>query len=188
MAEVTEGQQFGVPYNLLIEELLNDAKYFLQLARNHRNKDEVRARTYARAAIITTFAALESRINFHCWWIAEHGDVQPHEEAFLREQRLELTRDGYFDIVGSRFYSLEDKIRFLHWHSKGEPIDTNGTLWKLFLNVKRVRDRLVHPKPEQASFSQHMVESAKGCLIAVTKIMTLLASESSGGRAVHKKP
>lgn len=177
MTKVAEGEQFGVPYNRLVKELLDDAKYFLDLARNHKNRDDSRTRTYARAAIITAFAALESWINFLCWVTAEHGDIQPHEEAFLREQRLELTGAGYFDIVGSRFHSLEEKIRFLHWHSRGAPIDTKGALWHVFLRAKRVRDSLVHPKPGQRFFSKDIAESAKACLVAVAKLMDLLASE-----------
>ena len=106
-----------IPENRMTEDLFEDANYFLKAARYYERKNQKRGRTYGRASIITAFAALESLVNFFCFWIAEHGEVELHEEAFLREKKLELAEEGYFEMRPSRFSSLEQRIRFLHWRA-----------------------------------------------------------------------
>jgi hypothetical protein len=159
-----------IPENRIAEALFEDAEYFLKAARYYERKNQKRARTYVRASVITAFAALESLVNFYCFWIAEHGDVEPHEEAFLREKRFELAKEGYFEMRTSRFSSLEQKVRFLHWWSKNIPIPKRSAAWSAFIEATKLRNSLVHPRPGHISYSGQTVTAAKSCLIAVFKV------------------
>jgi len=184
---VNAERETALPDAYPVEHLFEDAKYFLHAARQYEATHEEKSRRYVRACIVTAFTALEAWANFLCFWIAEHGDVERHEEAFLREQRLDFTEEGYFTLRGSRFNSLEQKIRFLHWHSNGVPIPRDDVVWASFLQAKKIRDRIVHPKPGQVHYSRQTVASAKSCLLAITKVVEMLSlAEHLGARATRQ--
>lgn len=158
----------------LIHHLFEDAKYFLEAAKEHEQTNVLISRRYVRAAVISAFAGLEALVNTFCELIAERGDLELHERAFAQERRVELAEEGYFEIRGQRFYSLDDRLKFLHWRFKGLPISERAIVWKFFLEAKKLRNSLVHPKPGQVSYSGQTIRTAKSCVIAVFRVAQML--------------
>lgn len=159
---------------LVIDDLFEDSKYFLEKARKHEDTNQPATRRYLRASVITSFAALEAYVNTMLFILEGFADLELHERAFAQEKRIELMDEGYFDIRGQQFRSLEQKIKFLHWRMEGTAIPKGNTTWKAFRNAVELRNRLVHPKPGQLADSKLTVVTVKACLIAVLKVSKML--------------
>jgi hypothetical protein len=168
------------------ESLRDDARYFLESARHYRANDEEKCRTYLRACVITSFAALEAYINTLAYVVAEYGDdLDLHERAFLQERKLELDETGNFVLRGQRYHRLEDKLRFLHWRSKGVRIDSKNTTWMAFQAAKDFRDSIVHAKPDRLPSEELSVASAESVLTAVTDLVSGFLGPYHGAPLTH---
>lgn len=150
----------------VVNHLFEDSEFFLQEAKKLQWKDQHTTRRYIRASIITAFAALEAFLNTMLYLVDQADDLELVERAFVQEKRVELTEDGYFDIKGQKFSSIEEKIRFVHWRREGVRIPKGNAAWESFVEAKRLRDELVHPKPPVASYSRLTVLAAESCLKA----------------------
>ena len=157
----------------VVDHLFEDAKYFLETAKEYEKTNVLISRRYVRATVISAFAGLEALVNTFCHIISEHGDLELHEQAFVQEQRIELSDGGYFEIRGQRFSSLDEKIKFLYWRFQGLSISSEDTIWKAFVNAKKLRNDIVHPRPGKISYSVQTVTAARACLIAVFKVAKL---------------
>lgn len=154
------------------EDLLGDARYFLETARRLEREDTEKRITYVRASVIAGFAALEAWVNGLSFVVAEYdNELELHERAFLEEQRVELDNAGYFVIRGRRHPGLEEKIRFFHWRMKGVRIDSNDPVWAGLQAAKGLRDSIAHPKPGRISDEELTVAAADRALKAITDVM-----------------
>ncbi len=160
------------PESFIVNHLFDDSKLFLGEAKNFEGMDPAKARTYIRASVITAFAALEALVNTFLYLLDEDPDLELHERAFVQEERVELAEEGYFEVKGQQFRSLEQKIRFLHWRGHGTPVPKD--VWKSFREATKFRNNLVHPKPGHVSYSALTTSAAKSCLIAVSKLAQML--------------
>jgi len=167
------------PEAFLVNHLFEDASFFLKEAQNTEGKDPKKARTYVRASVITSFAALEALVNTLLVAVDAIEDLELPERAFAQEKRVELADDGYFEIKGQQLRSLEQKVRFLNWRTNGTRISRRDTVWASFLSATRFRNGLVHPKPGQTSYSGLTAHAAESCLIAVQKVAQILGWRSS---------
>jgi hypothetical protein len=165
------------PEDFLVGHLFGDSKCFLELAKQHERKDPVSARRYVRASVVTAFAALEALVNTLLVILDNDADLELHETAFVQEKRVELAEDGYFEIRGQHFRSLEQKIRFLYWRIKGEPIPKGSAVWKALHEATELRNRLVHPRPRQVPYSTLTVATANECLMAAVKLAEMLGGQ-----------
>lgn len=155
--------------------LFEDAEFFLQEAMKLRDKDAPTTRRYLRASIITSLAAVEAFLNAGPFLLLEDGaELELVERAFVQEKGIELTKDGYFDMGGPKFRSLEEKIRFLYWRKKGVRISKGGVLWQSFVEAERLRNELVHSKPGRGSYSKLTPTAADSCLRASMEIAKAL--------------
>jgi hypothetical protein len=150
----------------VVNHLFEDSDFFLQEAKKLQEKNTRTTRRYVRASIITSLAAVEAFLNTALFRLDEDAQLGLVERAFIQEKRLELTEDGYFDMRGQKFRSLEEKIRFLYWRKKGVRIPKGDAVWKSFVEAKRLRHELVHPKPGKGSYSKLTVAAAESCLKA----------------------
>lgn len=165
------------PEDFLIDDLFEDSSFFLEEARRHDRKDRRKARRYIRASIITAFAALDALLNAMLTVLDATEDLEVAERAFVQEKRVELAEDGYFEIKGQQFRSVEQKIRFLHWRTAGAGIPEANAVWSSFIDATKLRNKLVHPRPRQVSYSGLTVSAAESCLIAVSKVALMLGYE-----------
>jgi hypothetical protein len=154
------------------EGLLGDARYFLETARRLEREDTEKRVTYVRASVIAGFAALEAWVNGLSFVLAEYdNELELHERAFLQEQRVELDNAGYFVIRGGRYRGLEEKIRFFHWRLKGTEIGSKDPTWIAFDFAKRLRNKIVHPKPGMTTCEEPSMAAAESALKAVTDVI-----------------
>jgi hypothetical protein len=158
----------------VVHHLFEDSEYFLQEAKKLEAKDPHVSRRYVRAAIITALTAVEAFVNTMLFLLEEGTDLDLAETAFVQEKRLELTEDGYFGVRGHRFSSLEEKIRFLHWRREGVGIPKGDAAWRSFIEAKRLRDELVHPKPGKVSYDKLTASAAESCLKASIELANAL--------------
>jgi len=163
------------PEDFLVNHLFEDSKFFLEEAKNHDGKDQQKARTYIRASVITSFAALEALVNALLTLIDTVEDLDLHERAFVQEKRVEFGDKGYFEIKGHRSSPLKDKISFLYWRREGKPIPKSNVVWSSFINATKLRNKLVHPKPREIPYAELTVSAARSCLAAVSKVAHMFA-------------
>jgi len=171
----------------LVNHLFEDAKYFLETAKEYEKTNVLISRRYVRATVISAFAGLEALVNTFCQIMSEHGDLELHERAFVQEQRIELSDEGYFEIRGQRFSSLDEKVRFLFWHFQGLSVSAEDTIWKAFVNAKKLRNNIVHPRPKEISYSAQTVTAARVCLMAVFKVAGLFGWREETSQETSKQ-
>jgi hypothetical protein len=153
--------------DFIVNDLFEDAEFFLQEAKKLRDKDAPTTRRYVRASIITSFAAVEAFLNARLFLLLDEGtELELVERAFIQEKRLELTEDGYFDMRGQKLWSPEEKIRFLYWRKNGVRIPKGNVAWESFVKAQRLRNELVHPKPGKGFLSKSTPAAAESCLKA----------------------
>ena len=165
------------PEDFQVNHLFEDSNCFLELAKEHEGKDPVTARRYVRAAIVTAFAALEAFVNTLLVTLVDAWELELHESAFMQEKRVELTENGYFEIRGRHFRSLEEKIRFLYWRGQGSSIPNGSAAWKALHKATELRNQLVHPRPRQVPYSKLTAATAKACLMAAVKVAEMLGGQ-----------
>jgi hypothetical protein len=158
------------PEAFVVNHLFEDSKFFLEEAKKLQDQHPHTMRRYIRASIITAFAAVEALLNTMLFVLEEDEDLELVERAFIQEKRVELTEDGYFDIKGQQFRSLEQKIAFLHWRLKGVRFPKGDVVWTAFGEATKLRNEIVHPKPSQVSYSKLTISAAESCLSATVKI------------------
>ncbi|MGA3323464.1 MAG: hypothetical protein ABSF45_03250 [Terriglobia bacterium] len=162
------------PEAFVVNHLFEDSEFFLEEAKKFQGEDPHVTRRYVRASIITAFAALEAFLNTMLYLLDEGADLDLSERAFIQEKRVELTEDGYFDMKGQRYPSLEEKIRFMYWHREGIRLPKGNAAWQSFVDAKRLRDEIVHPKPPAVAYSKITVAAAESCFKASRKMAATL--------------
>ncbi len=154
----------------MFEEYLEDAQFFIEKA--SKEKDILKARRLFRVSILCIMNALESFINYVSQ-ILESGKALPlYERAFLSDKKFGLI-DGQFEIQEQwEFHRLEDKLRFLlNRFDKSYNFETN-TSWCRFLELKRKRDELTHPREDYDDTEIEQYETiTKNGINAIIEIM-----------------
>lgn len=91
----------------MINDLLQDSKYFLIEAKKHASRS-VTAFRYNKAAILFAWAGFEGWLNKSCLDFATNlNDLSIHEKGFLSEKKVELKKGG-FSISNSDKYESYD--------------------------------------------------------------------------------
>ena len=128
----------------MFEEYLQDASYFFEEGK--KEKEVLKSKSYFRCAVFCTSSAMEAFCNYIGETFEHSGTLNEFECAFLNDKEI------IFDIrqgekkEKTRYYSIEDKIKFLV--KKFVPsldISTNKN-WTYFIEFKTFRDQLVHPR------------------------------------------
>ena len=159
--------------NFIVRHLFDDAKYFLKAARFYERTNAHKARTYVRASITASFSALEALMNAWAEVLADKSHLPLHERAFLLEQRLDVSDDGRFELRGRRFYRVEQRMGFLYRKGMGMEPKTDP-VWKEFKSAKKLRDKIMHPKPQHRSYPQLTTKSAEDALRTALRIASAL--------------
>ena len=133
-------------------DYLNYAEKYLLLAETEAEQEKDVTWLLTPATILA-WAAIEAFVNN---MLEDFGSLPEdmfdlHERAFLLEKRLVFLdtgeRAGQFDLVGSEYRGIADKVLFLlakFGTRAGQQIKGTG-LWQNFQELKRVRDALMHP-------------------------------------------
>ena len=162
------------PEAFVIQHLFEDSKFFLEAAQESVGRDEKKTRRNIRASIISAFAALEALVNTSLYLLDEFQELDTAEKAFVQEKRIELMKEGYLELTGSQYRSLDDKISFLHWRRERAAFPKSEAIWKHFKDATELRNSLVHPRPGRISYSDLTVENANTCLVTAVKLSLML--------------
>ena len=133
-------------YDIYIEDA-----YYLALKGKEAADDREKKR-YFRASIFYSISAVEAFVNYVGDTLSKSKEFPPYEIAFLTDRRFDIT-NGQFEILDiPRYQRLEDKLRFLL--NKFVPTyDFNSSHWREFVEFKRFRDSLVHPRDSDDAIS-----------------------------------
>jgi len=118
------------------QEMFKDAFYFFEQAKanDNNNGDPFETWRYLRAAILFSFAAIESCIN---QFIDEHIERNRHQM---------LPDDIDYWSEKKRYVSITDKLNRGVKLYGGTSLNLNSGLWSDFSKLKDLRDDLVHYK------------------------------------------
>jgi hypothetical protein len=129
----------------LFEDYLQDAYEFLNLAERFKQEnDERAARRYYRAAVFYASGAMEAFVNYIADSFAHARSIPQYEIAFLNDRLISFSVDkGIFERT--EFHKLDDKIRVLTGRF-APTFDYRSVGWNRFMEFKKFRDSLVHPR------------------------------------------
>ena len=157
---------------------LEDAYEFYEQA-SHQEEDNVSKRLY-RASIFTLISAVESYVNYVSSSFEEAKTLEPYEEAFLTDKKISFEQNKV--VLKTEFYYLEQKIKFLLCKFNSE-FDFNNVHWQRFVEVKKFRNKLVHPKNDEDVHDKNEYRAmAKDGLSGIVNILNEV------NKAIYSKP
>jgi hypothetical protein len=130
----------------MFEEYLQDANAFLNLARTCVEEgDERSARRYFRASIFYASSAMEAFVNYLGDTFAKGKSLNQFETAFINDKCLQFSPKKGAVLERVDYHSIDEKLRFLIKKFIND-YDFNNQFWANFMQLKKLRDDLVHPK------------------------------------------
>lgn len=158
----------------MFEEYLQDSSEFLIMARQlSRAREDKKARRYYRVSVFCEAGAIEAFANYIADSFAKAETLTPLEIAFLSDKVLTFEKGKQIQKV--EFHKLDEKLRFLL--NKFVPkFDFAGIPWFRFMELKDLRDSLLHPREtdDETSIPDYDKKVSEG-LSAIIKIMTSLS-------------
>ncbi|TWT37019.1 hypothetical protein KOR34_19650 [Posidoniimonas corsicana] len=154
------------------DRLLSDAMWNYELAsRAAIDSPECRRATWA--SVLAAFAAFEAHVNDYCYRLVRSAGSDLGElERNVCDEKYSVLREGQFKRE-KKNYPLEDRYTFLYTYRHQEPLNKTTTEWRNYLEAKRIRDQLTHPKPPLASPSpddaKQVIEAVQGMLRVLLK-------------------
>jgi len=129
----------------VFEDYLQDSYDFLNYAeRLAKEADERSARRYYRAAVFYASGAMEAFVNYIADSFAQARNIPDHEVAFLNDKLIFFSATkGLMERV--EFHKLDDKIKVLMRRFFPD-FDYMSIEWNKFMEFKKLRDSLVHPR------------------------------------------
>jgi hypothetical protein len=164
----------------VITSLFEDSKYFFLEAQKRAVHDEISER-FIKASILLSWAAFEGWINKTSLDFAKSSkELSTHEKAFLFEKRVSLEK-GQFKISGAdKYESSESKLEFLLTTIAKSNLDKSTKHWQEFLEAKKVRDSLIHPKDSR--FEEYSIQKAEDTIKILSYYLNVLSN-----KIYHKK-
>jgi hypothetical protein len=149
-------------FDTFANQLLEEAKRFLQKAENSANNAEEAA--YLHAALMLSFCALEAHVNLIGEESSIRNDLSAHEKGVLLERDVRL-EDGEFRLQTSlKMAKLEERIEFMHAKLSGKAVDKTAPWWGELISAIRLRNSLTHAKAVPA-VSHASVERAMQAIL-----------------------
>lgn len=128
----------------MFEEYLQDAYLFATEARTKQDSRE--AQRLYRAAVFHAAGALEAFVNYIGNTLATADRFALHEIALLTDQKFGLAHGAFSILSQQEFHRLEDKLIFLMKKFGSEFDRSSNPNWAKFIEFKRLRDSLTHPR------------------------------------------
>jgi hypothetical protein len=131
----------------MFEEYLQDA-HELFCSGNDAAKisKEREAKRYFRAAVFYTASAMEAFLNYIGDSFNKAGTLSSHERAFLNDYQLVFDPMKGIVITQTRYYSCDDKLKFLIHKFTPDYNIGKSKAWTNFIEFKVFRDSLIHPR------------------------------------------
>lgn len=169
----------------MFEDYLEDAFHFAVTGQQSTNERE--AKRYLRASLFYAVSAVEAFVNYLADALNVSGLVEPYEYAFLLDRKFAMEK-GQFQVLNQPdFHRLEDKLKFMIWRFAPDFDFAKDCLWSNFLEFKRFRDSITHPKHEEDGVSaQEYVEALRKGMRSVVGIMDILL-KGVFGKPIRRK-
>ena len=129
----------------MFEQYLEDAFYFFNEAENKDNKA-----SYYRASIFHLASAVEAYVNFLAYSF-DQGDIieSATEINYLNDRREDVDSTKGSTKIKKNYNPIDEKLKFIVNHfNKSDFNPGNEACWSGYINFKKFRDELVHPKED----------------------------------------
>jgi hypothetical protein len=133
----------------VFEEYLQDSFAFVNKARElSAEGDERNSKRYYRAAIFYSISSIEAYINFLADTFEKGQSLTEHEIAFLSDKKFVFSPSRFQVEDQTEYHKLQEKLKFVIKRFLPE-YDVNTPEWSYLIELKDLRDRLVHPKTHE---------------------------------------
>ncbi|MBI5082107.1 MAG: hypothetical protein HZB17_12530 [Chloroflexi bacterium] len=163
--------------------------YYFAAKQADRDNDSALMERAIVSSIVFSWIAIEAFINnmMADFTTLSEDTFSLHERSLLTEKTVEFIDSGAdagkFRLSNRTEYrKIEDKILFLiAKFGGGSKLDKGGTLWQKFIEIKKKRDQITHPrKANDLALNLQDAEDALGVAKSIIKIV----SEKVWGEAV----
>lgn len=166
----------------MFEEYLEDSYEFFVTGENLLREGKDReARRYFRASVFYASGAIEAFVNYLADAFSKAESLTPHETSYLNDKALVFSPEkGVFERT--EYHRLEDKLRLLI-RKFVLSFDFQSKTWIKFMELKDLRDSLVHPRQidDEMTTSDYRSRVRAG-LKAIIELMDCIS------RGMFKKP
>jgi hypothetical protein len=167
----------------MFEDYLRDAHRFFGEAEAAANdRSDKNARTYYRASVFCSFAAIEAFVNYVGDSFAKGDSLPKHETAFLNDKAIYFSTDKFLVLEKTEFHKLDDKLRVIIRRFVAG-FDFKSVAWANLMDFKKFRNSLVHPREieDETLLTDYRAKIRKG-LSGVIEVMSTIS------KGVYKKP
>ena len=157
----------------MFEDYLIDAAQFRNDAVSSTENSAIK-RNY-RAAVFNLTSSIESYV-FYQAIVLGMGQIADAEKAFLLDRQYALSGAGFTITNTPRYNPVDQKIKFLL--AKFSPDVKIGSIreWPKFLEFKKFRDKLTHPREEIDPYSiEDYKKQVQAGFLSVVTLMNLLS-------------
>lgn len=128
----------------MFEDYLFDSNYFYQEAL--KSEEEVLKKRFFRVSIFCLTSAIEAFVNYIGSSIEIAESIDKNEIAFLNDKTIEIKPSSGNTSERTKYYSIEDKIKFIINRFNVEIDIGSDSNWSHFLRIKKLRDDLIHSR------------------------------------------
>ena len=168
----------------MFEEYLQDSyDFFITAQRASKEADDREARRYYRASVFYAASAMEAFVNYTADAFAKGESLSPHEIAFLNDKVLTFSPKKGELVEQAKYYSIDDKLRFLLRKFAPEFDFETNISWSKFMEFKSFRDALVHPRQseDETEIADYQKKTSRG-ISGTIELMDYLS------RGIYKTP
>lgn len=145
-------------------ELFEEAKWFLEKAKDAQNEEERNASLHA--ALLLGISSLEAHINAICEEMSVRPKLSFLDKSILLEKEVGFDKGEFHLIDRLKIYNLKDRIQFIcrKFALKGRQLDLNADWWSKLHRGIDERNSLVHPREKHALTYEHVKSAFEGIL------------------------
>lgn len=158
----------------MFEDYLIDCHYFFM--EGLKKSKEREAKRYLRASVFYAASSIEAFANYIADTFKKGNSLLPIEIAFLLDKKIALDIDRIEIKEIIEYHRLEDKLKiFLKKFVRN--FDFQCKEWSRFIEFKKFRDRLIHPKETDDEISiNNYKKNIKNGLSSIIFIMNSISN------------
>lgn len=150
-------------------ELLEEAKRFLEKGVDTADPEGKKA--FLHAAVMVGFAAFEAHVNAIADDFLSRSDLDPHQRGVLAEHVVDLIDGEFKESTSLKIWRLEDRVLFLCRQFSRKPLDRTASYWSDFVEASKLRNSLIHPKPDPPTIGPAATGRALKAIIELLAFM-----------------
>lgn len=168
----------------MFEEYLFDCYSFYLIAENCSEEKE--AKKYYRASAFCAASSIEAFSNYIADTMNKGNSLSKYEISFLLDKRLYLDVDKVELKEITEYHRIEDKLK-VYIKKFSKTFNFNSQEWSQFMEFKKFRDRLVHPREmdEDILLKEYKTNIKKG-IRSIILIMNVI-SKSIFKKSLRKR-